>query len=708
MKRRARGLPIEDPSTGEVLNCGGNLRVSNPEVKLLGTPSPEVKLLGTPSPETRETNSFFQSLPIAKYADEIRDFLVRNREVALKSDTGTGKTLFLPYLFHQQFKIRVAIPTTVAVRSIFELYQEKTSIKVGFAAGRVNSYQENTPLVFGTTGHFFERLLNLFRKLGENGEIIVKELQQKAREILGDLFVIDEVHTQNMQTSGLMALINKIFNTDNRPMILCMTATLDLQEIRTFFPRIQILELSSRSFPVEIQYIPTNLVNNTILDILRTELLRWKNSRRKFHCIVFRPGVREIQVLREFLERSFGKNEPIDFLEAHSHLTPDDIDKIFKLSNEMKVIIGTNIIGMSVTIPDVEVVIDDSLVKTVQTSRGKKCLQLQQISKAESLQRSGRAGRTREGRVYRLLSREEWENLIEYPTREIDRVPIYQLILRFNEIGLDPAEVLLLDKGKVQFAERQLLEMGMIDTQGGVTDSGKFVARLPLSIQNSMIIYLSKTEETPQKYQTILALASLLEASDYGYFWIPLREKNEDTLSHDRRVEGHVKEYHEIFRSETDVHTLVRIFWSLIEFFNMKLEHTKEKKSYKSWVREFCAEHQLNNKSMWQMWVIFQDLLHSMGKELTLETPDDFGEVGDFAARVFSRAYFQNRLVRKASSKKKEIFVMLGEEIQYKLNKHGFHKIKNPREVIAGQLIEIKGEGGLTRIASILVDERYF
>jgi HrpA-like RNA helicase len=723
--------------------------------------------------------------PIQKHRDEILEVVKNHSEIAISAPTGSGKSLYLPPLFQQSLggRVRIAIPTTVAVRSAFRFLSQQ-GYDVGFAAGRVIDYHKNTKIAYGTTGHFSEKLLNVFKRVSVEGEMVVKKLQAEVREVLGDIFIVDEVHAATTQTTTLMGLIRKAFPTsENRPKLIFMTATLNLTEISTFFPNVELYTVEAFSYPIEVIYLNQDSLaqkssiqdvfhddpTREVVKIVRAELDRFVESGEQFHIIVFRPGIEEVGKMTENLQKSFSPDDPIRFFQAHSRLLAEEIDDIFvHYEGVMKVVIGTNIVESSITIPSVGVIIDDCLVKSAETSSiGGQKLMRQYVSQAEGRQRAGRTGRTMPGRDYRLCEKHFWEKLPAHPKREIDRIPIFQLVLRFITVGLDSEEILMIPKSRVKQAEGTLLSLGMLEVEEmtekereeketrerkereekskemrekkseegsedgsddvssiwsddcpdspivqisanqklKVTEIGHFVAGVPLSIQNAMMIYLARDQMTasPRQFQTILAVAVMLECFDPGYLWSPSKLWNEDPSDYAERRSAHIERYHEQFRGETDIHTLVNIFWSLIDYIGTQQEFNRRRQREHEVVKDFAQVHSMNNKTLQQMLVVLRSVEEFFNWTRVREAPLDYTVFGDFTARIFAKAYIHNKFTRE---RKGRSYYGLGDYYQID-NRVSFNKIKDSPQLVAARTMEIMGKKGSFRVISLVVSDRF-
>ena len=650
---------------------------------------------------------------------------------------------FLTYFAAQSgFKVRVAIPTTVAVRDAYNFIFTFTQIDVGYAAGREIKYSPSTQLVFGTTGHFTQKILYLCR--AANGAI-TEQLRSQIKVVLGDIIFVDEVHTATVDITLLIGLINYVFRLPTGqyagPKIIFSTATFNHGDIMEFFPSFPIYQVSVNMFPTETIWLQEEFdpkkddLDDKIESIIRQELNRWSQSEKKYHVIVFRPGVNEVDNTLEYLQNSFEESDPVEFYPAYSRLTPDEIDEIFKPSQHMKVVVGTNIIESSITIEDVAVVIDDMLTKVAETSTsGGQRLALEYVSQAETKQRSGRTGRTMAGRVYNLCTESFFKKLPPFRQREIDRVPIYNTVLQLLEASLNPQVILRISGQRYEQAKIILSKFGMISQLGSgysVTEIGKFVSSMTLGIQNAFMIYLGfqQFKQRPEDqveqilFRTILAVACMLEVYEPGYFFVPRKDRGETQSDYLARRDVHVEKYHEKFRGDTDIHTLVNIFWEMIDFIRVARSYDRASRSgFYDYVRNFSNDNMMNNKKLREMLVVLRDVETTVLNMIDSKSPitlqnvypeGGYGSLGNRIAQIFAQGYFVNTFTRGMTQKGEAVYIDEKTGISYRLSGRSsfsrivFNNTTGPEKIVAGFTIEVQGKRGIVSLCSVFVDQRF-
>lgn len=718
---------------------------------------PERLRPATSAPRNVSTGKVYPTFSITPHSEAIARLIETQPVSAIDAPTGTGKTRLIPYIMASRgHKVRVAIPTTVAVRNSYNFQRHHSNLRIGYAAGREVHYALDDQLVYGTTGHFTHRILALI-KSGKRNQI---------RAVLGDIFFIDEVHTATSHISLLIGLVRHIFTGEDGayvgPRIVFSTATFNHGDIMDHFPDFPIYKVDIPVWPITDTFLTTkrNLLhddpNAEIIRIVKDELAHWmsllaNNSPerpRQYHGMIFRPGATEVEETIEALEREFSSSDPIVFYPAYSSLNALEIDEIFSPSDSMKVIVGTNIIESSITVDDVGFVIDDMLEKIAETSStGGNKLTLDIISKAASQQRRGRAGRTLEGRNYKLITAEEYEQLSPFRIREIDRVPIFDIVLQLIDAGLDTRAILKISQERYLQALNLLTEFNMIESVDGryiITNIGKFVSSISLGIQNAYMVYLgykrfmekvSANSESASVEQivlrTVIAVASMIEAYGPSYFYIPRRNRNETLAEYTVRRDNHIEDYHEKFRGKTDIHTFVNIFWQMQTDINVVKSYDQSTKhNFTNYIREWSVNNSMNNKKIKEYLGVMRDiasiveakisnnidtrsvipesgmaeplprgLLGQHGFSLGRDLPDGgFEGLGNVIANIFAQAYHLNTLVRTVDIRGRVSYVDQRTRIGYKINRQSsFNEIiinsnDGPAQIIVAQTIEVSGK----------------
>jgi HrpA-like RNA helicase len=625
------------------------------------------------------------SLPpmaIMAHEPQLLELVDGHRICGVSAATATGKTRFLPFMLfaQRQWTVRVAIPTTVAVRDAYRFVSERcgtAQCKVGFAAARVSRYSSHDDIVYATTGHFASLLISMLKCDASRAEV---------KAVLGDVLMVDEVHLMSKDTTMLLGLLveiwpelaktsafiksatgakrgggnnnnnnnngndknsgnNKPADTTPPPRILFSSATFDRTHLCDVFGEFPVLQLPSVHFPIDDFYLShtpaARDVDDIIVRIIRGELEKWQaeiDPAKRGHVLVFRPGQIEVESTMFVLSQAFpvdgNGNGPVVIYPAFSYLAPEEIDEIFLPSpDRLKVVVSTNIAESSITIADIAAVVDDCWEKQAETSTtGGYRLSLVRVSQQAAVQRRGRTGRTMPGRCYRLCTATDFNKFQFDRTREIDRVPIFNEVLKLFDANVDPRRVLQISDNRLNQALLVLLDLKMCTLAGkdiaAVTAEGRFVAQLQLGVFNAHLIFVAyqrffeATENVTDAsliadekliFRSALALAALLESYGPSYFFIPRREAAEALPVYEERRRLHVLEFHSELFGATDVHTLIALFWAEM---TMAADARSKDKDVAFMLRDWSTRHCINHKKMREALALDQYLVRHFREQL--------------------------------------------------------------------------------------------
>jgi hypothetical protein len=279
--------------------------------------------------------------------------------------------------------------------------------------------------------------------------------------------------------------------------VVIMSATLEDKKLSAFYNNAPIISVPGRLFPIQ-----TRPNSKTIF----TDIQSLVNENR--NILVFQPGKREIEDTLQDIEDS---ELDVVALPLHADLKPEEQAACFALYDKPKIVVSTNIAQTSVTVPDIDAVIDSGLERRIELSNGVEGLYLRPISLASSKQREGRAGRTKPG-IY--IDHCEEENRPKFPTAEILRSRLDQTVLRLAEVGFKIEDLEFFHqpkKSEIKDARKALVKLGCMTENGHVTTIGHAIAKMPISPQFArMIIEADKRGVTGD----IITIAAILESGE--------------------------------------------------------------------------------------------------------------------------------------------------------------------------------------------------
>jgi len=431
-------------------------------------------------------------LPIDGYRDHIRDALKKNPVLLITAETGAGKSTRVPYWFWSQGKkVAVTQPRRIAARSLSYYQSQVTATRwgtdIGYQTGFDRKYSRQTRLLYLTDG------------------------VQMVREIKGqrdyDVLILDEVHEWNLNQEVLIGLVKKAldsqyFNKTGQRVII-MSATLHTQKLSGFLNQAPVISVPGRSFPVTMHHNNPDFLLSDTVQMIEME----KN------LLVFQPGKSEIKAFIALLNQTLEQDGlKAKILPLHSELSIKDQARVFQHYSVPKVVVATDIAQTSLTIDDIDAVIDTGIKKELRVIKGIEGLYPTDISYSECLQRAGRAGRVKNGQ-YILCADLGLKDRLPYSEPEIRRLNLESVVLRLIKWGLPPLEFPYFHSPKknlIYKALKQLKIFGAISKQEKITQDGEKMAEIPVSIRSSRLL-MEAQKTSPEVMDNALKLIAILE-----------------------------------------------------------------------------------------------------------------------------------------------------------------------------------------------------
>jgi ATP-dependent helicase HrpA len=426
----------------------------------------------------------------------------------LCGETGSGKTTQLPKICLALGRGRNKIightqPRRIAARAVATRIAEEINTPlgdvVGFKVRFTDKVSRQTSIKVMTDG------------------ILLAETQKDPDLRQYDTLIIDEAHERSLNIDFLLGYIKRLLPKRPDLKVIITSATIDVDKFSAHFNDAPILQVTGRTYPVEIIYHPLKKINNETLEGSEDAILRAIHSIEKNSgdVLIFLPGERDIHDIKKFLIDQL-KNE-YEVLPLFSRLPVAEQQKIFKQSGLRRIILTTNIAETSLTVPGIKYVIDAGLARVVRYSPRLKIEQLlvEKISQASANQRAGRCGRIAPGTCIRLYEEEDFNQRPEYTDPEILRTSLASVILKMAALNLGPVDnfpFLQLPATRfIQDGYQLLFELGAVDKENQITVLGKQLARLPIDPSLGRILLEAKKENCLTE---ILIIISALSISD--------------------------------------------------------------------------------------------------------------------------------------------------------------------------------------------------
>ena len=464
------------------------------------------RLSKLPKPE------FDNTLPVHEKLEEIKKAIAENQVTIICGETGSGKTTQLPKICLELGRGAAGLightqPRRLAARSVAERIAEELKSEIGSAVGYKVRFTDHTSR-------------DACVKLMTDG-ILLAETQTDRYLATYDTIIIDEAHERSLNIDFLLGYLKQLLPRRPDLKVIITSATIDAERFSQHFNGAPVLEVSGRTYPVEILYRPLTSKDEDDAEVELTDAIVDAADELARHgegdILVFLPGEREIREAAEALRKStLRRNDEI--LPLFARLSHAEQHKIFHPSGaKRRIVLATNVAETSLTVPGIKYVIDTGLARIKRYSARAKVEQLhvEKISQAAARQRSGRCGRVSAGVCIRLFSEEDFNNRPEFTDPEIVRSNLAAVILRMAALKLgDVAAFPFLeapDQRYINDGFQVLLELGAVNEHNGLTKLGEQMARLPIDPKIARILLAAKKHDCMAE---ILVIASALSIQD--------------------------------------------------------------------------------------------------------------------------------------------------------------------------------------------------
>ena len=464
------------------------------------------RLAALPKPE------FDNTLPVHEKLDEIKKAIAENQVTIICGETGSGKTTQLPKICLELERGAAGLightqPRRLAARSVAERIAEELKSEIGSAVGYKVRFTDHTSR-------------DACVKLMTDG-ILLAETQTDRYLAAYDTIIIDEAHERSLNIDFLLGYLKQLLPRRPDLKVIITSATIDAERFSQHFNGAPVLEVSGRTYPVEILYRPLTSKDEDDAEVELTDAIVDAADELARHgegdILVFLPGEREIREAAEALRKStLRRNDEI--LPLFARLSHAEQHKIFHPTGaKRRIVLATNVAETSLTVPGIKYVIDTGLARVKRYSARAKVEQLhvEKISQAAARQRSGRCGRVSAGVCIRLFSEEDFNSRTEFTDPEIVRSNLAAVILRMAALNLgDVAAFPFLEMPDSRYINdgfQVLLELGAVNEHNGLTKLGEQMARLPIDPKIARILLAAKKHDCMAE---ILVIASALSIQD--------------------------------------------------------------------------------------------------------------------------------------------------------------------------------------------------
>ncbi|XP_064595084.1 ATP-dependent RNA helicase DHX33-like [Liolophura sinensis] len=536
-----------------------------------------------------------RSLPIFPARRRIIQEIQMSRSVVIIGETGSGKTTQIPqYLWeagvNRSGMIAVTQPRRVAAITVAQRVAEEKKAELGKLVGYSVRFDDmtspQTKIKYMTDG------------------MLLREAIMDPTLKRYNIVILDEAHERTIHTDILFGVVkssqrNRIKAGLPPLKIIVMSATMDVDQFSRYFNKAPVLYLEGRQFPVQVFY-SSEEQSDYVFSALVTVFQIHKEEPPEQDILVFLTGQEEIESMvksiRDIARDMEGRIPPLVVCPLYAALPSQIQLRAFQATPKgvRKVIVSTNIAETSVTIHGIKFVIDTGMVKAklFSPSSGLDLLKVVRVSKAQALQRTGRAGREASGACYRLYTEDEFDRFSPNTVPEIQRCNLAGVVLQMLALGIqDIPNFDFMDKPSMESiikATEQLHLLGAVEKKEQIqlTPLGKKMAAFPLEPRLSRVILSAKDYGCLEE---ILSIVSLLSVE--SVLFNP-HSKKEEALAARRKF----------ISSEGDHITLLNIFkayrgvngnkqWCHDNFINMR--NMKTAMSVRKQLREISVRLEL-------------------------------------------------------------------------------------------------------------------
>lgn len=606
----------------------------------------------------------FPDLPVTGKKDDIAQLIKNHQVVIVCGETGSGKTTQLPkiclsigrgasgFIGHTQ-------PRRIAARTVADRIASELGEAIGKSVGFKIRFSDKTHA---------ESLV----KLMTDG-ILLAESQNDPYLSQYDTLIIDEAHERSLNIDFLLGYLKWLLPKRPDLKLIITSATIDTQRFSEHFNQAPIIEVSGRTYPVEIRYRPIERQaaaedgqdeDETSDDLQRAvlEAVDELNRDLRGDILIFLSGEREIRETTDSLKKHHPSQ--YDILPLYAKLSVSEQERVFNpKGGKLRIVLATNVAETSLTVPGIRGVIDTGHARISRYSHRSKIqrLPIERVSQSSANQRAGRCGRVAEGICIRLYSREDYEARPAFTEPEILRTNLSAVILQMAVLNLGDIENFPFieppDEKMIRDGKTMLHEVNALDKAGKLTEVGKQLAKFPTDPKLARMLIAAGEEGCLHELAIIVAGLSIQDP----------REKPADKMP-----QADAK--HAQFRHpESDFLTLLNL-WNLYEEQKKHLSNSK--------LRKFCQDNFLSYLRMREWYDSHAQIMQVVKGDLKLHpntSPAGYENIHRaLLAGLLSNIGFRHEQHEYLGARGLKFYIFPGS---------GLHKLK-PKWIMAAEQVE--------------------
>ncbi|MEU1260067.1 ATP-dependent RNA helicase HrpA [Streptomyces chartreusis] len=585
----------------------GALKIRKPEARAAVLAEIEAEVAkGEERIATRRTRlpavTYPEQLPVSQKKDEIAAAIRDHQVVIVAGETGSGKTTQIPKICLELGRgVRGMIghtqPRRIAARTVAERVAEELDTPLGESVGwKVRFTDQVNP--DGT-----------FIKLMTDG-ILLAEIQTDRELRAYDTIIIDEAHERSLNIDFLLGYLAQLLPKRPDLKVVITSATIDPERFARHFGDAPIVEVSGRTYPVEVRYRP--LLEEDSEDADRDQItaicdaVEELQGEGKGDILVFLSGEREIRDTADALTRK--QYRFTEVLPLYARLSHAEQHRVFQQHTGRRIVLATNVAETSLTVPGIKYVIDPGFARISRYSHRTKVqrLPIEPISQASANQRKGRCGRTSDGICIRLYSEDDFVARPEFTDAEILRTNLASVILQMTAAGLGDIEKFPFidppDHRNIRDGVQLLQELGAIDpaekdVRKRLTRTGRKLAQLPVDPRLARMVLEADRNGCVREVMVIAAALSIQDP----------RERPADK-------QAQADQQHARFKDETSDFLAFLNLWRYVR------EQQRERGS--SSFRRMCKQEYLNFLRI-REWQDIYTQLRTVAKQMGIHLNED-------------------------------------------------------------------------------------
>ncbi|MCX5132257.1 MULTISPECIES: ATP-dependent RNA helicase HrpA [unclassified Streptomyces] len=515
-----------------------------------------------------------EQLPVSQKKDVIADAIRDHQVVIVAGETGSGKTTQIPKICMELGRgVRGMIghtqPRRIAARTVAERVADELDTPLGEAVGwKVRFTDQVNPDA-------------TFVKLMTDG-ILLAEIQTDRELRAYDTIIIDEAHERSLNIDFLLGYLAQLLPKRPDLKVVITSATIDPERFSRHFGDAPIVEVSGRTYPVEVRYRP--LLEEDSEDTDRDQItaicdaVEELQAEGKGDILVFLSGEREIRDTADALDKRNYRFTEV--LPLYARLSHAEQHRVFQQHTGRRIVLATNVAETSLTVPGIKYVIDPGTARISRYSHRTKVqrLPIEPVSQASANQRKGRCGRTSDGICVRLYSEDDFLSRPEFTDAEILRTNLASVILQMTAAGLgdiekfpfiDPPDHRNIRDGVQLLQELNALDPAEKDARKRLTPTGRKLAQLPVDPRLARMVLEADKNGCAREVMVIAAALSIQD---------PRERPSEKQAQADQQ--------HARFKDETSD------FLAFLNLWRYLREQQKERGS--SAFRRMCKQEYLN------------------------------------------------------------------------------------------------------------------